>query len=90
MSEWQTMENAPKGDEPIRARIPGYGDENIIVWLDGLEDSDGNECGGWAVHGDQTPPDCWTDGVCWAVNENGVPSVSPTHWAKLPPMGADQ
>lgn len=25
----------------------------------------------------------WTDGVCWDVNEDGVPSTKPTHWKPL-------
>jgi hypothetical protein len=66
----------------IQARIPGYGDDNMIYWLeDCLLDSDGNDCGGWAfANEEQEPPQCWTDGVCWDVNEDGKPSVKPTHW----------
>ena len=80
MSKWQTIYRAPKDGTSIQAKIPGHGSNNIIAWRRGLIDSGGNECGGWSVMGDQEPPDCWTDGVCWAVNEDGVPSVAPTHW----------
>ena len=80
MSKWQTIDNAPKDGVCIQAKIPGHGSDNIISWQRGLLDSDGNECGGWAFMEEREPPDCWTDGVCWAVNEDGVASVAPTHW----------
>ena len=84
--EWQPIELAPKDGAVIQARIPGYGDDNMIYWLEGcLLDSDGNDCGGWAfANEEQEPPQCWTDGVCWDVNEDGKPSVKPTHWMPLP------
>lgn len=78
--EWQPIETAPKDGTVIQARVPGNGSDNMIFWLAGLTDSDGNDCGGWSFAEDQEPPDCWTDGVCWDVNEDGAPSVQPTHW----------
>lgn len=81
--EWPSIETAPKDGTVIQARIPGHGSDNMIFWMDGLVDSDFNDCGGWAFAEDQEPPDCWTDGVCWEKNEDGAPSVKPTHW--LPP-----
>jgi hypothetical protein len=40
------------------------------------------ERGGWAwtAINDWEAPKCWTDGVCWASNEDGVPSKQPRHW----------
>ncbi len=83
MSEWRTIDSAPKDGKWLQANIPGHGSDNIIAWLGGLIDSDGNECGGWSFMTGQEPPDCWTDGVCWTVNEDGAPSVVPTHWKPL-------
>jgi hypothetical protein len=84
MSKWQSIETAPKDGTPIQARIPGNGSDNIIAWCSDLLDSEGQFCGGWSFAEDQEPPDDWTDGICWAVNEDGNPSTQPTHWAPLP------
>lgn len=87
---WRSdMENAPRDGTPIQAKIPGHGSDNIIAWGGGLMDSDGETCGGWLFFGENEPPECWTDGVCWAVNADGKPSVQPTHWKfPNPPEGA--
>ena len=76
----QPIEAAPRDGTVIQARIPGHGDDNIIAWRNDFVDEDCNDCGGWVFMGDQEPPDCWTDGVCWGSNEYGAPSVQPTHW----------
>ena len=81
---WQDISTAPKDGTPFQARIPGYGDDNVIAWMGGLLDSNGDDCGGWYFVEDQEPPQCWTDGICWAVNEDEIPSVNPTHWMPLP------
>ena len=78
------MEAAPKDGTPIQADIPGHGSDTIIRWTDGLVDSAGAPCGGWEMADDQEPPDSWTDGACWAVNEDGEPSIQPTRWKPLP------
>jgi len=84
MSEWQDISTAPKDGTWIQARIPGHGFDNIIFWMGGLLDCGSNECGGWAfATEDQEPPDCWTDGICWASNEDGNQSIEPTHWKPL-------
>lgn len=85
MSDWQPIESAPLDGTEIQARIPGNGEDNVIAWqADALENEHGS-CGAWAFTRDQEPPDCWTDGYCWAVNEDLEPSVQPTHWKSLPP-----
>lgn len=81
---WQPMDTAPRDGTAFQAKIPGHGSDNILMWVDGLVDEDGNECGTWAfATEEQEPPDCWTDGVCWASNEDGVASVQPTEWKPL-------
>lgn len=81
---WQPIETAPQDGTEFQARIPGHGSDNIIAWHEGLLDNEGRDCGTWAFTRDQEPPDSWTDGWCWEVNEGGVPSVQPTHWKPLP------
>ena len=83
--DWQPIETAPLDGTAIQARIPGHGEDNIIAWqVDAFMDNAGDPCGGWAFVTDQEPPECWTDGICWATNEDGVPSVQPTHWKVAP------
>lgn len=83
MSEWQSMDTAPRDGTPIQAEIPGHGSDNIIAWVNGYYDSDGLDCSCWAFVEDQEPPPCWTDGVCWDINEDEVASVKPTRWKPL-------
>lgn len=86
---WQSMDAAPKDGTWIQARIPGHGADNVIAWMDGLQNSADEPCGGWSFVTDQEPPDSWTDGICWDVNEDGVASVAPTAWKRLPPAVAE-
>lgn len=82
--EWKPIDSAPKNGAPFQAKIPGHGSDNVIWWTDGLVDSDGHSCGSWCFVEDQEPPDSWTDGFCWEVNDDGQKSVEPTHWRPLP------
>lgn len=36
MTDWHTMNDAPRDGTPIQARIPGHGADNVIRWIDGL------------------------------------------------------
>ncbi len=81
---WQPMKTAPRDGSWIQVRIPGHGDDNVVAWIDGLLDSDEKDCGGWTFMTEQEPPDSWTDGICWDVNEDGVKSDQPTEWKHLP------
>ena len=82
--DWQSIETAPRDGTPILVRIPGHGDENVVWWEEGYLNSAGEDCGCWAFLDIDGGPKCWTDGVCWEVNEYGIPSVKPTHWAPIP------
>lgn len=81
--DWQPIETAPKDGTVIQAKIPGNGSDNIISWGGCFMDEMDNDCCAWMFVEDQEPPGCWTDGVCWSSNEDGMPSVQPTHWKKL-------
>ena len=84
--EWQDIASAPKDGTAIQAEIPGNGADNVIAWQpEAFMSSCEESCGGWAFVTEQEPPDCWTDGVCWDSNEDGVSSVQPTRWKRLPP-----
>lgn len=81
--EWQPIDTAPRDGTAIQAKIPGYGDDYIIAWMGGFIDEDEDDCYCWVIVEDQEPPDCWTDGVCWASNADEIASVKPTHWKPL-------
>ena len=83
ISEWKPIATAPTDGSAIQARIPGHGDDNVIAWLEQYVDANGEDVGGWNFVTEQEPPECWTDGICWASNEDGVPSIQPTHWKEL-------
>lgn len=86
---WQDISTAPRDGTDIQAEIPGNGSDNVIAWqVNAFLDDDEQPVGGWAFTTDQEPPDCWTDGICWATNEDGVASVQPTRWKPLPPEKA--
>jgi hypothetical protein len=77
--DWQPIETAPKYADRIRLRTSG-GAILIGFWHNQLMDSDGGDCGGWAAAEDEDYPPCWTEGICWEVNEDSKPSDPPTHW----------
>jgi hypothetical protein len=83
-ADWMAFDTAPRDGSEIQARIPGHGDDNVIAWAaDSVEDENGS-CGTWCFTRDQDPPECWSDGYWWAVNEDLNRSVLPTHWKPLP------
>ncbi len=81
--KWQPIETAPTDGRAVVARIPGYGDDNLIAWRDGFLDAAEQDCCGWVFVSDQEPPPCWTDGACWESNENDEASIYPTHWMSI-------
>lgn len=87
---WRSINTAPKDGTPFQARIPGHGEDNIIAWTNDLTNEAGLSCGGWYFVEEQEPPNCWTDGICWAFNEDGLPSVQPTHWKTLTSASKNQ
>lgn len=81
--DWQPISTAPTDGTPIQVKIPGHGADNVIAFMGGLLDGDGKDCGGWCFMTEQEPPDDWTDGYCWQVNEDGKPSTKPTEWKSV-------
>lgn len=81
--EWMPIETAPTDGTPFQAIIPGHGSDNIIAATGDIEMYDGSDCWAWAFVEDQEPPESWDDGICWASNSIGEPSVRPTHWKPL-------
>jgi len=86
---FRPMSEAPRDGTDIQAIIPGHGWDNVIAWVSGYMDEDGQDCCTWAFTTDQEPPACWTDGVCWESNEDEVPSIQPIAWKPLPEQRHD-
>lgn len=84
---WLPISDAPRDGSAFQAIIPGNGADNILCWSNGFLNSDGDECGTWTFDSDQEPPDDWTDGCCWEVNEGGGPSTQPTFWKAIRARG---
>ena len=75
---WRTdMENAPT-DTLLAVRAGGMTFDASLRLMD-----DG--CWAWVAEHEEVHPWCWTDGRCWARNENNKPSAPVTHWQPLPP-----
>ena len=79
-AKWQPMETAPLDGRTIQAEIPGHGSDNLIAFAAVGVDENGDEAFGWQFVSEQEPPESWTYGVCWALNEDNQPSVKPTRW----------
>ena len=73
MSEWNDdMNTAPRDGTVIRVMV-GRREFNV-AWSPGY---------GWVAEYDEDYPKSWTDGVCWASNEDERPSAYPKKW-RLP------
>ncbi len=83
MSEWRPIATAPRDGTPVQAMIPGEGSDFIIRWEGGFVGEDWEEHFAWVMAHEQEPPECWTDGVCWGLNADGIASTQPTHWMPL-------
>jgi len=78
MNAWKPIVTAPKNGRHI-ALLTKYGIRVVGFW-DNIDDD--TYC--WVATVDGEHPKCWTDGVCWASNEDDVPSDPPVLWAELP------
>lgn len=54
----------------------------------GLINESGEDCWGWHASIEGVHPPCWTDGICWAENEDGEESVQPVAWMPFPVLPA--
>lgn len=79
MSAWYSIEIAPY-NEPVEIRV---GHMTIVARLlpDVSEDENGS-CDQWAAEFEGEHPPCWSDGACWASNEDEIMSLQPTAWRR--------
>lgn len=70
---------------PVHVKTFG-GHEFVATYHAGISiDEDGQSCGAWVAEDPDKAPPCWTDGQCWASNENEEASDPVTHWKPLDP-----
>lgn len=80
MSEWKPISTAPMDGTRVRLRTMG-GFELVGFFTGGFVNSGEQDCGCWQAAEEGKHPKCWTDGVCWASNDECLPSDPPTEWA---------
>lgn len=81
--QWQKIKTAPTDGTEFVA-LTAAGRVVQCYWHPvPVEGSDGRETWGWAAT-DDFYPDCWTHGMCWAVNAYGERSDTPVMWIPLP------
>lgn len=79
MTSFKDISTAPRDRTVIRVRTVG-GLELDVSWFNGLVNDNGEECGAWLSENVGDQPECWTDGICWEINEDGDPSDRPVSW----------
>lgn len=80
----------PKTAEPIVVQTAGGWVFKAYLG-EMVEGDDGCEHLAWAASIEGMHPPSWTDGLCWALNEDGAASDPPIAWMPLPtPQGAQE
>lgn len=82
---WLPMETAPVDGTEIRLRLKS-GREITARMQPGFIGSDEQDCSCWVCVDDKHPKS-WTDGACWASNDEEKPSDPPTRWQPPPLKG---
>jgi len=86
---WEPIETAPS-DTPVIV-ITAEGRIFKAIYKPGVAENEQGSCGAWCTVEETDPhPACWTDGMCWASNEDGVPSDAPAGWLPAPPASQTQ
>lgn len=86
MTQWHDISTAPRDGTVIVVETRG-GDCLRASWGYIGEDEDGTSYG-WVADIELRHPPSWTDGACWAVNEDDEPSDPPLYWTHVREDGA--
>lgn len=81
---WHVMSCAPTDGTPILIETIG-GAFLKAHWDGSFTDGESEPTGAWVAENEHHPK-CWTDGVCWASNEDEEPSDPPKFWQQLSPI----
>lgn len=79
-SGWLSIDSAPHDGTTII--IKTHRAAVFEAYYDALGSLDENQdvCGQWVAAKDGVAPPCWTDGACWAENEDEKMSDQPEFW----------
>jgi hypothetical protein len=75
---WQSIDSAPT-NTPVVVLTEGL--QSVVAVYMAFDETKL----AWQAHVEGNHPACWTDGVCWASNEDNEPSDPPKWWAPMPP-----
>jgi len=81
---WQPIETAPRDGTAIAIVTRGGWVFKAQWWF-----IDADIGYAWVCSEEGTAPPSWTDGQCWALNEDNEPSDPPAYWMPLPPEPSD-
>ncbi|PZU95595.1 MAG: hypothetical protein DI527_00875 [Chelatococcus sp.] len=79
---WNDIESAPRDRPAILLTFQGH----VVkaAWQTGFTDENGRDTGAWCATEEGQHPPCWSEGVCWASNEDESPSDPPVAWLPFP------
>ena len=85
---WEPIETAPRDNKTAIIVLTETGRIFKATYRFCVSENEHGECDAWCVDEDDPRPDCWTEGLCWAENEDGNPSDQPAYWKPLGPLPA--
>lgn len=85
VAKMQPIETAPKDGTAILVQTVARA-FLIARWENGFQSPEDEPCQCWVEVFEETAPKSWTDGVCWARNEDDEPSDPPVSWIAVPTL----
>ncbi len=79
---WRAIKTAPHDGSIITIKTAG-GNKLQASFQPGFMVSAIEDAGGWVAEDENGAPECWTDGVCWSTNADGVKSDQPVKWLSI-------
>ncbi len=79
---WRTIESAPV-NTAVRIKVGGMTFQARLIPDGSMSDMD-TSCDQWVAEIEGEHPPCWSEGCCWASNENDDRSLQPEAWSALP------
>ncbi len=80
---WRSIESAPPMVDVLVQTAGGCVFKAHLS--PGAAEDENGPCDAWCAAYEGVHPKCWTDGICWASNEDEEPSDPPVRWRAAPP-----
>ena len=82
MSKWHDIKTAPG---MVTVRVKTEQGRKLLAFWDGMAvEGPNGSTGAWVAAVEGKHPPCWSDGICWAENEDLKPSDRPVKWQPAP------